>query len=140
MKFRYDGFNWIVRLEKGEELISSLTKLVKDEQIPSCWINAIGASSKTTLGFYQLEQKEYQWKTFEELMEVTGLQGNIAWDGNEPVFHIHGTFSKQDMSSLGGHVKELVAGGTLEVLLHKWYADNLTRSKDEEIGLNLLDL
>ena len=140
MKFKADGYNWIVRLEKGEKLIESLTRLVKQENIPSCWINAIGAVTFAELGFYDLDNKEYQWHKVNELMEITGLQGNIAFDGDEPVFHVHGTFSKRDMNIIGGHVKELTIGGTCEILLHRWYKDNFTRTKSDEIGLNLLDL
>lgn len=140
MKFKADGYNWIVRLEKGEKFIESLAQLVKQENIPSCWINAIGAVTSAELGFYDLNSKEYQWHEVTELMEITGLQGNIAFDGEEPTFHVHGTFSKADMNVIGGHVKELTIGGTCEILLHRWYKDNFTRSKSDEIGLNLLDL
>jgi uncharacterized protein len=140
MTFQYDGYNYLVRLEKGEKLIESLTALVKKEKIPSCWINAVGAVSSAQLGFYHLDKKEYEWHLFYELMEITGLQGNITFNAKEPVFHIHGTFSKQDMSAIGGHVKELTIAGTCEILLHRWYGKELTRTKSEEIGLNLLDL
>lgn len=140
MKFKADGFNWIVRLEKGEKLVESLTQLVKSENIPSCWLSVIGAASEVELGYYNLEKQEYQWHKLSELMEITGLQGNITIEQGEPQFHIHGTFSKQDLSVVGGHVKELVVGGTCEIFLHKWYAEDLERSKSDEVGLNLLDL
>ncbi len=140
MKFRYDGFNWLVRLDKGEKLIESLSSLVKAEKIPSCWVSGIGGALSAQLGFYDLDKKEYQWRDIDELTEITGLQGNLAWDGQEPVWHIHGTLAKADGSAVGGHVKELVVGGTCEVLLHKWYADNLTRSEDPDVGLKLIDL
>jgi predicted DNA-binding protein with PD1-like motif len=140
MKFRADGYNWIVRLDKGEKLVESLTRLVKAEKIPSCWVSGLGGALNAELGFYDLQKKEYQWHNFDELMEITNLQGNLAWDGEEPQWHIHGTLSKSDASAIGGHIKELTVGGTCEVLLHRWYKENLTRTKDDEIGLNLLDL
>lgn len=140
MKFRADGYNWVVRLEKGEKLLEQLTSFAKDNDIPSCWISAIGACQQAELGYYDLEKQEYHWHKVDELMEITGIQGNLAWDGDTPVFHLHGNFSKEDLSTVGGHIKNLVVGGTCEVFFHRWYADKLTRSQDSEVGLKLLDL
>lgn len=130
----------MVRLQKGEQLIASLTKLVETENIPSCWVSIIGGASIVTLKFYDLEKKEYLSKRFDEDLEITGIQGNLAWVDGKPTFHLHGTFSKRDFTAFGGHVEDLTVAGTCEVFLHKWYAGNLTRSKDNEVGLNLLDL
>lgn len=140
MKSKFDGYNWLVRLQKGEKLIESLTKLVEQENIPTCWISIIGGASSVTLKFYDLQKKEYQTHEINEDLEITGLQGNLAWQDGKPVFHLHGTFSKDDLSVIGGHVDELTVSGTCEIFLHKWYGQNITRSHDEEVGLNLLDL
>lgn len=140
MKFRYDGFNWLVRLDKGEKLVESLTKLAKQEKLPSCWVNVIGGALSAEVGYYNLPKKEYEWHNVVELVEITGLQGNLTWDGEEPKWHLHGTFSKSDLSVVGGHVRELIVGGTCEIMLHKWYKEPLTRSEDKETGLKLLDL
>lgn len=140
MKFKHDGYNYIVRLEKGEELIATLTKLVEDEKIPTCWISGLGASSSAELGFYDIDKQEYNWQTFDEPMEILALSGNISWLDAKPNLHIHGSFSKKDFSSVGGHIKELVVNGTCEIFLHKWDSDSLTRSLDSAVGINLLDI
>ena len=140
MKSKFDGYNWIVRLQKGERLIESLTKLVETESIPTCWVNVIGGASSVTLKFYNMEKKEYESHNVNEDLEITGIQGNLAWLDDKPVFHLHGTFSKSDLSVIGGHVEDLVVSGTCEVFLHKWYGENITRSHDDEVGLTLLDL
>jgi uncharacterized protein len=140
MKFRFDGYNHIVRLSKGEKLIESLTKLAKDQQVPSCWINGLGGAQEAELGFYNLDTQEYNWQKIEEPMEITSLQGNLTWVDQEPAFHIHGTFAKTDLSAIGGHVREVIVSGTCEVFLHRWYGDNLTKSIDPDTGLKLLNL
>jgi len=140
MKFIHDGYNYIVRLEKGEELIATLIKLVEDKNIPTCWISGLGASSKTVLGFYDIDKKEYQWQTFDKPMEILALSGNISWLDGKPNLHVHGSFSKEDFSSLGGHVKSLIVNGTCEIFLHKWDSDKLNRRHDSKVGLNLLDI
>lgn len=140
MTYKFDGYNWIVRLEKGEKLVESLNKLAEQENLPSVWLNAIGAALTVELGYYDLEKQEYNWQRFEETMEITGLQGNLAYENGQPIWHIHGTFSKGDYSVVGGHVRELTVAGTCEIFLHKWYGDKLTRAQDQEVGLKLLDI
>lgn len=141
MTYKFDGYNWLVRLQKGEKLIESLVKIIEKESIKGAWISGLGGALSAELGFYDLEKQQYQWQLFNELMEITSLQGNIAWKGDEPALHIHGTFTKADFSAIGGHVKELIVGGTCEILLHRWNAEEgLSRSIDKETGLTLLDV
>lgn len=141
MKFRFDGFNWLVRFDKGEKLVEGLSRLAKEENVKGAWIVGLGAAQSAELGFYDLEAQEYEWKKFDQLMEITSLQGNVAWQDDEPVLHIHGTFADKSMQAVGGHVKELIVGGTCEVLLHRWYEqDGLRRSADNHTKLKTLDL
>ena len=139
MKYKFDGYNWLVRLEKGEQLIASLTQLVKDEEIKGAWISGLGGSLSVELGFYMLEKQVYNFKVFDQLLEITSLQGNVSWHEGEPKLHIHGSFSDENMQAIGGHVKELTVGGTCEIMLHAVQAD-LVRKHNDEIGLDLLDI
>ncbi len=140
MTFKFDGYNWLVRLEKGELLIEQLTEFVKQQQVTSAWLNSIGAAMWAETGFYELDKKQYIWEKLEGPLEILSLQGNVAWENDEPILHIHGTFSKADMQAFGGHLKELEVAATCEVLLHRWYKDGLSRSYDDQTGLKLLDL
>lgn len=140
MKWQYDGYNWLVRLEKGELLTKNLKKLVIDQKINGAWISGLGGALWADLGYYNLDSKEYQWKKINNLLEITNLQGNVAWQNGEPILHIHGTFSDREMNAYGGHIKELAVGGTCEVLIHRWNKDQLNRLQNDEIGLALLDV
>jgi len=138
----FDGFNYIVRLKKGELLIESLTMLAKEQKITGAWISGLGAALWCELGFYHLDTQEYSFKRIDPpagALEITGLQGNIAWADDKPVIHIHGSFSDEQMRGYGGHVKELAAGATCEIFLHQSQVD-FKRSYDEQTGLKLLDL
>lgn len=140
MTHLFDGYNYLVRLEKGELLIESLVAFMKEQQIKGGWISAIGGALSAELGFYDLTAQHYSWKKYDDLMEIISLQGNAAWDGENPVLHLHGSFSDQSMQPYSGHVKELVVAGTCEVFLHVWNKGQLKRSHDEPTGLKLLDL
>jgi predicted DNA-binding protein with PD1-like motif len=140
MTHRHDGYNWIVRLSRGEKLIEGLVDLVRRQGLPNCWISGMGGAQALELGFYELDKKTYKWQQFEGLFEIVSLQGNIVGGQGEPQIHIHGSFAGPDFRALGGHVKELTVGGTCELLLHQWYGDGMMRFLDESTGLNLLDL
>ncbi len=140
MTFQFDGHNWLVRLEKGELLVASLTQLVSDEKITGAWVSGLGGAQWAELGFYDLPHKTYQWKKFKQLLEITSVQGTVAWQGDVPILHLHGTFADQSMQAIGGHIKELQVGGTAEILLHHWYGDSLVRIQDNQTGLKILSL
>ena len=73
-------------------------------------------------------------------MEITSLQGNLAWVDDKPKWHIHGTLSKRDYLAIGGHVKELTVGGACEIQLQLMSGGALRRQVDETTGLQVLDL
>lgn len=127
----------ILVLQKGEELIESLSKYATDQNLKSAWVNVIGGASSVTLGFREPDLKEYFWKEFNEPLEIIGLQGNLAYVDGQPIWHIHGTFSKADYSVIGGHVKTCTIGLTGEVFL-KQHDHEIIRKFDKETGLNLI--
>lgn len=140
MEYRSDGQNWLMRLEKGELLVENLTQLIENEKIVAAWIGGLGAAAWVELGYYDLGEQTYHWKKFGELMEITAIQGNIAWDGSKPVIHMHGTFSGHDMQAVGGHIRELEAGGTVEIFIRGFGKEKIMRVHDTETGLKLLGL
>lgn len=140
MMHMFDGFNDIIRLQKGERLLAALEQFVAENELPGAWISGLGGAQQVTLGFYDLDQKEYRWQTFDGLREVLNLAGNITFDeAGKPVFHLHGTFGDANYQAIGGHVKDLVAGATLELFIHRTYKP-LRRVNNPEAGLPLLEL
>lgn len=140
MKSIHDGYNYIVRLDKGELLIASLLKFAADNNIKGAWVSGMGGACWAEVGFYHLEKNVYTWKRLEEALEITSLQGNLAWDGDVPFLHLHGNFSNSNMQTYGGHVKEAEVAGTCEIFLHIWDKDALRRRQDDAVGLKLLDI
>jgi len=104
-------------LEKGEELITSLTSFAKENNVKGAWISGVGAASSLTIGYYDLDAREYAWKENSGMFEIMNLSGNITTVDNEPSLHIHGTFSGHDLAAFGGHVKELLVGITCELFI-----------------------
>jgi uncharacterized protein len=140
MRYSFDGFNYLVRLDKGEALMASLERFVAETKLPGAWVSGVGAALTATLGFYDLEKKTYQWQDFAGLREVVSLSGNLAFDRKGAlVVHLHGVLSDREFKTVGGHVKDLTAGATLELFVHRAYQPT-KRLSDEATGLQILDL
>jgi len=130
-------YHEILRFDKGEEVYQGLLDFCKNQDVRSAWIWGLGATEKLTISFYDINKKEYLSKTFTEPLEVLSMNGNISFKSG-PLLHLHGVFGRQDFSTIGGHIKELVALGTIEIFIHKIEGE-MTRQFDEKTGLNLMD-
>lgn len=139
MKFQKNDGNYVVRLEKGEQILKTLLEFCKNENIHSAYFNGIGAFESSELGFYHLDRKEYEWRKFENPMEVVSLTGNVSLVDNEPFLHIHTVLSDDNFQTVGGHLKEATVGATLELFI-KILNAQLTRATNDEVGLKLLEL
>lgn len=140
MKYSFDGYNYLIRLDKGEKLAESLERFAAETKIEGAWVSGLGAALEATLGYYDLDKKEYVWRQFEGLREVVSLTGNLAYDEDgQFMFHLHGVLSGDDFQTIGGHVKDLTAGATVELFIHRAYQPT-KRKLDETTGLKTLDL
>lgn len=128
----------ILVLERGEELMSSLDAFLNESKIKSAWLSGLGAAEKMTIGYYDLETREYVWSEVDDgVVEILSLVGNLSQLNDEPLWHIHGTFSNSDLGAFGGHIKEMYVGLTCEIQITQIDV-SLKRDYNEETGLNLL--
>lgn len=124
-------------IKRGEEVMAKLTDYVRERGLKSAWVSGLGGSGDTTLGFYNINTKEYEWTNYSEPMEILNLTGNLSQVDGQPFWHVHGTFSGRDLVTVGGHVNKLVVGLTCELLVAP-LETSLTRTLDDETGLKLL--
>ena len=76
-------------LDKKYDVMESLTKFCKDQNIDNGKISGIGAIKEIELGAYDLSNKEYITQSFEEVWELTSFQGNIQLKEGNPFIHAH---------------------------------------------------
>ena len=139
MKTIKTSYGYIMRLNKGEGLVSSLARFAKEKHIGAAWINGLGAVTSVELGYYDLDNQTYHWKIFNKTLEITSLSGNITSQDNQPTVHAHGTFSDESYQTVAGHIKEATIGGTCELMIAT--SNNIiVRARDDETGLNLMQL
>jgi len=119
MKLRSEKGAYLLRLEKGDEIIASLKKVAEENISTGGFIFGMGAVNKATIGIYNPEKGEYFQKTFEGDLEVGNLIGNISYleDSDEPVIHCHVTLADHSLSAYTGHLFEAYVSVTLEVYI-----------------------
>ena len=139
MKYQRFDDTYVVRLEKGEEVVNSLKKLCDKEDIRLASIEGLGASNHVIVGLYDLDQKVYHKKEFNEAFEITSLIGNISRMNDESYLHIHINLADENMKTFGGHLYECVISATCELFIRVINGE-VNRFKDEDSGLNLYDL
>jgi len=133
----HENTTYVVRLDKGDELIASLIQFCEGEKIKAGYFSGIGLTQELILSYYTIERKQYEDHEFNEKMEITGLMGNVAAQRYETIVHCHGTFGDSRMNVIGGHVKKLVVGATCEIIFHKLKGE-VERAPNLETGLNLI--
>jgi len=139
MQSRKTNRGYVLRLNKGEEIMETLTRFCVDNKIGSGLFSGIGAVLNAQIGFYHLDKKEYSFKTFEKPLEIISLIGNVSLVDHEPFLHVHVVLSDENYRAYGGHLKEAQVGATCEVYFFETEI-NINRKLDEDIGLKLLDL
>ncbi len=133
---RCDGV--LVVLEQGEKIVDSLLRVVEQKHIRSGFIQGIGAGKDFTLGYYDLESKEYVKKDFPGEYEITSLMGNVGILNNRPILHLHITLSDSQFRAWGGHLFEGTITGTLEVFIFR-DSGRIIRKMDTKRNLALID-
>ena len=133
------GDTLVVRLEKGEEILTGLLQACKQEGITLASVTGIGAVEQATLGFYDLKQGKYLSREYTAGYEITSLVGNVTTMNGEPALHLHMTIAGEDGVVYGGHLSQGVISVTGEIVLQK-IPGTVEKRPDPVLGLNLMDL
>ena len=134
---------YILRLERGEDVLPAIADFCKRKGILSASFRAIGAVERIKIGYYDLPSKKYGSKDYADAHEVASMTGNIAQVDGSPFIHAHAVLSGivpgSENQPIGGHVFEAKVAVTLEVHLVA-FNESITRELDNDIGLKLLKL
>lgn len=131
---------FVLVFDTGNEVVAGLTDFAKDNDLTAASFTAIGAFGAATLGYFELERKDYKKIPLNEQAEVLSLTGNVALkEDGEPQVHAHVVVGKSDGTTRGGHLLQARVRPTLEVVLVE-SPEHLRRKPDEETGLALISL
>lgn len=139
MKYAKLGASYILRLERGEEVLEQLVSFASREGISAGVVAGIGAVEDITLGYFDVEEKKYVKENLKGSYEVVSLNGTASLSSGHPLFHIHAVLADREHRTRGGHLFSARVSVTLEVDF-RVLPGELKRAEDSFSRLNLLDL
>lgn len=130
-----------IKIVKGESITKTIHDYVLSHQIGFGKIEAIGMIEKATFGF--LEHDQYVWRTWNESVELTSLNGNISWDKDNidiPLIHLHGTITDENYTAFGGHFKDAIVSGVVELFITELSKEKVFKKHFHDVSFKTLDL
>lgn len=128
------------KVEPDEDLIDSITQMIKNHDIKSGLINCIGALKKFTIGYFDINSKSYIQKTYDDYVELVSCMGNISFKDDQPVVHLHISLGTRDYNIIGGHlIQPTIVSITGEVYIFE-IDQKLIRVNDPTLNLSLLKI
>jgi predicted DNA-binding protein with PD1-like motif len=135
-KYKLDEV-YMGRLEKDDDLLNELTKIVQENDINTGVIKVIGAVQEAKIGFYNQETNEYEYVKFDKEMEIVSCIGNISILDGKPFIHAHIVLADEDGSCYGGHLAEGTKVFASEFYIQPLKGEKLKRKFDDKTKLTL---
>jgi uncharacterized protein len=139
MQYIKTDSTYIIRIDKGEDVVETITEFCTKEGIANAHFTGIGAVDILTCGYYNLEEKKYYFTDYTQPLEVVSLTGNVMLKDGAPFVHVHGVFTDIENKAFGGHIVEMRVHVVLEVMLTP-LKSTIERALDECIGLALMKM
>ena len=153
MEYRRFGDKIVARLDKGEEIFSTLLDLAGREGIRLASVSGIGASNDITLGVFRTKKKEYVQNRYYGIdYELASVTGNLSMKDGQPYLHLHAVIGNPSLKSaylslderepgicFGGHLNSAVVSATCEIIIDIIDGE-AGRKFSQEIGLNRLEI
>lgn len=137
MEYHKFSQGYVLRLDPGEEIVASLTRLVEQEQVQLGSVTAIGAANDVTIGIFSTQEKQYHARRYQGDYEISALVGNVTRKEGEPYLHLHITIGNPVTGEVhAGHLTSATISATLELFLQVWDGQ-VGREFSDQVGLNL---
>jgi uncharacterized protein len=140
MKTRRTEDGFLIVLDIGDEIMASLRQFAKSERIGLAALTGIGAVRRATLGYLDVEQKQYEKRQFgDDSVELLSLIGNLSTLDGEPFPHCHVVLGDREMRTFGGHLFEAYVSAAAEIFL-RIFEGEVARQLNPQCGINALAL
>ncbi|WP_333649802.1 PPC domain-containing DNA-binding protein [Lacrimispora sp.] len=137
MEYRKFVHTFVVRLDRGDEILLSLIRLCREEGIRLASVTGLGAVDTVQLGVFDTEKKQYYSREYQGLYEIASLMGSITQKEGDPYLHLHMVIGNPHTGEChGGHLSRGVISATGELIITE-IPGTVERREDEAIGLNL---
>ncbi len=138
MEYEIEGNILVAKLDHEEDFFGSLEKIMSEiEQRSAMLVTAIGMLKDFSLGFYNMETGEYEFKEYDEPMELVSIHGSITEEGS---IHMHAQLADENHHVHGGHLEKATVCNVNEITMLVFNDLRMTRERDEELDTDLLSV
>jgi len=139
MIYKKQDSHIVFRIDKSEEILSSIKEICEKENIKSGKISGIGASDEFEIGYFDVENKKYIANKIsgQGNFEITSLLGNVSTMNEEFYLHVHINLCDNKNNVIGGHLSSATVSATFEGIIDIIDID-IQRELDDEVGLNMM--
>lgn len=133
------GRGYALVFDIGDDVLVEFERFCERENVYAAFFYGIGGYRRATLGYYDMEKKQYEPIEVGEQVEVVSMIGNVTNFQGKPRIHAHCIVGHRDGRTTGGHLLHGVVSPTLEITLQDGVVP-LQRSNRPEIGIPLIGL
>ena len=138
MEYRKYGKDYVLRIDRGEEILQAVSQVCEKENIRLGTVNGIGAVGEVTLGVFNREKFQYESKEYKGDFEIASCMGNISTMNGNTYLLIHMAVGNPEKGEVhAGHLNRGIVSLTGEFFLHQIEGE-IDREYSEEVGLNLI--
>ncbi len=117
MKAAKSGEAFVIRLDPGEEIVSTLTAFCERAGVLGAALQGLGSVATAEIGHFDPGLDDYVFRRLDGPLEVVSLTGNVAALDGHPVVHVHVVLSDRAFTPQGGHLRAATVAVTCEVVL-----------------------
>ncbi len=136
MDYRRFGQTIVMRIDRGEEVLTQLKAMALKEDIKLASVRALGATNDFTVGVFKVDEKKYYANHFTGDFEIVSLTGTISTMNGEYYAHLHMSAGDEQGRVFGGHLNEAIISATCEMVVEA-IDGQVERAHDADVGLNL---
>lgn len=143
MDYRRIGSTIYIRMDRGDEIVSTLISICEREGISSAIYSGIGGCRSAEIQTFIPEKGAFETEKVSAMLELVSLMGNVVTGEDGGLYHhTHALFSYVENGQhrvLGGHLKSSIVLYTAEIELRPVDGGRIGRKRDPETGTGFWD-
>jgi hypothetical protein len=102
----------------GDDIMGGMTRFAMAHPMQQAQLSGVGGVSKAVLAWYDPRARAFKQIPVNEKCEISGVTGTITTDAQgKPNVHLHLVLSRQDGSTVSGHLISATVDPILEVFV-----------------------
>ncbi|MBQ7569148.1 DUF296 domain-containing protein [bacterium] len=138
MDYKKLGTKYYIRVDRGEEIVSSILEVCRRESIASATFMGIGGCQSADIQTFNPVLGQFSTEHAEGMLELISFMGNvISDDAGELYYHAHAMYSMVENGQhrvIAGHLKSSTVLYTAELELNPVEGGVIRRKPDPETG------